>query len=79
MVDNGWQGRTSQEIEPLYPLQFSVELNLGEMAVVTGDGADPESIGQHFFFVRGADDWNYQRILVVRFGKIARATPVYAE
>ncbi len=79
MIDNAWQGRTSQEVERLYPLQFSVDLNLGEMAVITGDRADPASVGQHFFFVQSGKDWGAQRILVVRFSELARGTSVYSQ
>ena len=79
MIDNSWQARTSQEIEPLYPIKFSVDLNVGEIAVIGGIASQPDdSIGKHFFQVRSDDKWRTQRLLVIRFSDMSRAKSTYA-
>lgn len=70
-----WQYQARQKVERLYDQRFSVDLNIGEMAVVTTDAADPQSLGHHFFVVSGDDggERKIQRVLVVRLAGMAAA------
>lgn len=61
-----WQAHVGQRIEPVYSQRFKVKLLLGEMALVTVEGNDPQSLGRHFFVVGNEDEPTYQRLLVVR-------------
>jgi hypothetical protein len=70
--------RSTQEVESLYPQQFSITLNLGEMAVLGCGTGDPDSLGQHFFHgVRGKE--KIQRVIIVRLADMKRVQPLYAE
>ncbi|MBX3436381.1 MAG: hypothetical protein KF861_02750 [Planctomycetaceae bacterium] len=63
--NQGWEQMPSQLIEPLFDQRFSVELNLGEMIVLSADGDNAQSVGHHFF--RGGTSENkLQRVLMVR-------------
>lgn len=74
----GFTMRASQRVNPLMGQRFSINLNTGEMAVLSCDAAeDPQSVGRHFF-VRDADGVAVKRLLVVRLAgmsdvEIARA------
>ena len=71
-----WTNRRQQDIEPLYDQQFSMSLNLGEMAVITAETMAKDSTGAAFF--RSLDDTGrLQRLLVVRVADMRRMTPVY--
>lgn len=71
-----WTNRRQQEIEPLYDQQFSLSLNLGEMAVITAETLAEDSAGAAFF--RSLDDTGrLQRLLVIRIADMRRMTPVY--
>lgn len=64
-TDEGFRLRESQQIVPLYPLKFAMELGLHEMAVIGWRPTSPDALGRHFFV--GHDDEAYrQRLLVVR-------------
>lgn len=49
VVQGNWQLKTAQAVERLYGQQFAVDLNLGEMVIVTGNLKPEDSIGRHFF------------------------------
>ena len=74
----GFTMRASQKVNPLMGQRFSINLNLGEMAVLSCDSAeDSQSVGRHFF-VRDADGVAVKRLLVVRLAgmsevEVARA------
>lgn len=71
-----WTRRRQQNIEPLYDQQFSLSLNLGEMAVITAESSGTETTGSAFF--RSLDETGrLQRMLVVRVADMRRLTPVY--
>ncbi|MGD9855494.1 MAG: hypothetical protein AB7U20_11160, partial [Planctomycetaceae bacterium] len=66
-----WQHLPSQLIDPLFDQRFSVELNLGEMIVLSADGDDAESVGHHFF--RGGTSADkLQRVLIIRLAGMKR-------
>ena len=69
-TESGWGFRTSQEILPLYALKFTVDLTVGEMAVMTASpDADKKSIGRTFFS-GDATRPGLQRVLVVRLANM---------
>lgn len=44
-----WHLQTAQAIERLYRHKFSLDLNMGEMVVITAEMEANDSLGQHFF------------------------------
>jgi hypothetical protein len=79
---DGWKLDSTQLIEPLYRHRFTITANLGEMAVITVGGEDPESLGHCFF--RTTETTNssrlqIQRLLIVRLAGMKRIDPLYAE
>lgn len=62
---NKWDLKTTQDVHPFYNQRFTVLLNVGEMAVVTCDGEQPESVGGRFFLA-GTEAVPVQRLLIVR-------------
>jgi len=74
----GWQVPTSQKIEPLFGLRFSLNLALNEMAIITAEPDAAESVGSNAFV--GADGTAFhQRLLLIRFAEMRNIDPVYAE
>lgn len=73
-----WTRQNRQNIDPLYDQQFSINLNVGEMAIVTAEGQGNEVIGQKFF--RSLDEsGRLQRLLIIRVADMRRLTPVYQD
>lgn len=62
-VRGGWQLQTTQAIERLYNQQFSLDLNLGEMVVITGNVEPADSVGRHFFHAGEYSDTDMRRAL----------------
>ncbi|MCA9067281.1 MAG: hypothetical protein KDA84_00050 [Planctomycetaceae bacterium] len=58
VVQGGWQLQTAQAIERLYGRQFALDLNLGEMVVITGNFEPEDSVGRHFFHGNEYSDAN---------------------
>lgn len=79
-----WQHQRTQNIEPLYELQFELSLNLGEMGVVTAlndlerSSDEPASVGRAFFH-SGDLNGKLQRLLIIRVADMRRMTPVYSD
>lgn len=48
-VAGEWQVPTTQAVEKLYCLKFTLDLNLGEMVVITGEPEPKDTVGSHFF------------------------------
>jgi hypothetical protein len=72
-----WTSRRSQAVLPLYDQKFSLNLNVGEMALITSAGDDVKKSGYAFF--RSIDPTGQvQRLLVVRIANMRRVQPVYA-
>lgn len=70
-TDGGFRLRESQEVVPVYPLQFSTELGLHEMVVVGWEPRAEQSLGRHFF-VGHDEDAARQRLLVVRVAGVEK-------
>ncbi len=49
-VRGQWQLQTSQMVERLYGQRFSLDLNLGEMVIITGKAEPKDSLGRNFFY-----------------------------
>ncbi len=83
-TDDGddWQFRHGQRIDSLYPLQFEVELNVGEMAIMSVDNrndySNEGSLGRHFFITSTSDEM-MQRLIVVRLADMQKLKAVYAQ
>jgi hypothetical protein len=77
----GAQWRPSQKVDRLYDERFAMDLNIGEMVLVTCGGPDggPEGgLGENFFRSTN-EDHDLQRMLVVRLVDLNRTEPVFAE
>jgi len=74
----GWQIRTSQSIEPLFGLRFSLNLALNEMVLISADTDQVDAPGYQFF--RGGDAASFgQRLLLVRLADMHNVEPVYTD
>lgn len=73
--DNGYLFRTGQKIETYYDQRFRLTLNVGELAVVTSNRNELQSLGTCFFRSE-KDGLEMQRVLVVRVVELGKITPV---
>lgn len=48
-VAGEWQVPAAQAIEKLYRQKFTLDLNLGEMVIISGEPEPKDSVGSHFF------------------------------
>ena len=76
-----WQYSSGQKVERFRDQRFSVDLYLGEFAVISTDGSNPDSLGHHFFVVSDGDSdaRTIQRVLVVRLAGMAQGDVNRAE
>lgn len=70
----GWIYRTTQEVIPCYAQQFSANLNVGEMLVITCDRDRPGTLGQSLFQFEDTTGLK-QRLVVVRLAELSTVTP----
>lgn len=63
-----WMMSTSQEVVPLYPLRFHVELSRGEMAVIGMNGQSQSTIGRIFFRNTFGDP--LERVMMIRLADV---------
>jgi hypothetical protein len=71
-----WTRRRSQNIEPVYGQQFSMNLNVGELALVTSGETEAKQLPSALF--RSVDeDGHLQRLLIIRVANMRRMTPVF--
>lgn len=75
----GFGSTFSQEVEPFPDRRFSVNLHVGEMAVITSDGDNPRSLGSRCFLAGNDDDRVMQRVLIVRLANMAKTDAVYSK
>ncbi len=61
----GWIYQNRQNVDVRHAQQFSLTMNVGEIAIITAAQDNPESMGD-LFFRRGDDAAKTQRLLVVR-------------
>lgn len=77
--EDEWIGRTSQELLPFFRQQFELNLNIGEMAIITADLNQPDSLGRTFFVTDSPDKLPTQRLLVIRLAEMKKMIPLYPE
>ena len=70
----GWMYRTTQEVIPYYAQQFSANLNVGEMLVLTCDRERPGTLGQSLFQFEDSTGLK-QRLVVVRLAELRQIAP----
>lgn len=68
----GWGFQNRQNVETRHSDRFSVTLNIGEMAIITSDPTQDETLG-NLFFCREDGGVTKQRVLIVRLA--ASGTP----
>jgi hypothetical protein len=61
----GWIYQNRQNVDVRHAQQFSLTMNVGEIAIITAAQDNPESMGD-LFFRRGDDAGKTQRLLIVR-------------
>ena len=61
----GWAYQNRQKVDVRHAQQFSLTMNVGEIAIITAAPDHPESMGE-WFFRRDGDDGLRQRVLIVR-------------
>lgn len=70
-----WDWGGGQEVDSLYGLRFSVELNEGESLVLGAAGENPRSVGRHFFRISERNE-PVEKLLVIRLSRIEQVRPV---
>jgi hypothetical protein len=64
-TDEGWAYRSRQNVDARHAHQFSLTMNVGEMAIITAVPDQPNSMGE-LFFCRDDNGIKKQRVLIVR-------------
>lgn len=70
----GWMYRTTQEVMPCFAQQFSANLNVGEMLVLTCDRDRSGTLGQSLFQFEDATGPK-QRLVIVHLAELREITP----
>jgi hypothetical protein len=73
-----WELDNSQQVDTFHPQRFSVQLNEGEMAVVTAEESTRGTLGEQFFRERSSAA-TIQRVLLVRLCDSGSPAPVFGE
>lgn len=68
-TSDDWKLQSRQEVVPLYRQSFHLQLNTGELAVLSSIGDDKTSIG-HNFFIGSGPNQQAQRVLVLKIADI---------
>lgn len=72
--EEGWALKGGQKTDVRHDLKFSVMLNTGEFAVISGDATRPETPGASFFERPTENGGRVQRVLVLRLADPGQAT-----
>lgn len=64
-TEEGWAYRSRQNVDARHAHQFSLTMNVGEMAIITAASDQPETMGD-LFFCRDDHGIKKQRVLIVR-------------
>ena len=64
-TEEGWAYRSRQNVDARHAHQFSLTMNVGEMAIITAAPDQPETMGD-LFFCRDEHGIKRQRVLIVR-------------
>jgi hypothetical protein len=76
---DGFATTFSRNIDPFSNCRFSVDLHVGEVAVISADGSDPQSLGNCCFVADDGQGNKTQRVLAVRLTNMAKADAVYGK
>ncbi|MEZ6047304.1 MAG: hypothetical protein R3C11_17330 [Planctomycetaceae bacterium] len=68
----GLQQKFSQQILPIFSQRFEVEMNVGEMLLITSEGDDTHSLGHHFFRSH-QEAGDMQRLILIRLANINKS------
>ena len=71
----GWDQKVSQKIMPIFSQKFEVEMNVGEMVLITSVGDQANSLGQHFFRSE-QESGDMQRLILIRFANMSNDNAV---
>ena len=75
-TDDGWAYQNRQEVDARLTQQFSLTMNVGEMAIITAASDHPDSMGDWFF--RHQDNGERkQRLLIVRIADAGKSSAAY--
>lgn len=74
-TSQGWTQHTSQEIVPIFSQKFELNMNLGDMVILTNEGNDTKSLGHHFFRNDEAAG-PMQRLVIIRLADIRKRNAV---
>lgn len=72
--DDGWALKGGQKTDVRHALKFSVMLNTGEFAVISGDSTRPETPGASFFERATENGSRVQRLLILRLADAGQPT-----
>ena len=75
-TEEGWAYRNRQKVDARHAQQFSLTMNVGEIAIITAAPNRPETMGDRFF-CRDADGMKRQRVLIVRLADAGKSTGTY--
>ena len=75
---DAWELDNSQQVDKFHPQRFSMQLNEGEMAVVTTEDSTRGTLGEQFFQERSSAA-TIQRVLLVRLCDSGNPAPVFSE
>lgn len=76
--DNGWELKSSQQIEAFPNQRFRMTLNVGEMVLLGARDDVSDSLGEQFYHA-SLDQAGSKRIIVVRLADMQRIQPIYRE
>lgn len=75
-TDEGWTYQSRQKVDVRQAQQFSLTMNVGEIAIITAAPDHPESMGD-LFFRRDDNGGMKQRLLIVRVADGGSGTAAY--
>jgi hypothetical protein len=75
-TDEGWIYQNRQNVDVRHSQQFSLTMNIGEIAIITATADQPSSMGE-CFFRRDENGTTRQRLLIVRIADGGTPTAAY--
>jgi hypothetical protein len=75
-TDEGWVYQNRQNVDVRHAQQFSLTMNVGEIAIITAAPDHPDSMGDRFFR-RDGDTGKKQRLLIVRIADGGKSSGAY--
>ena len=75
-TEEGWSYQNRQSVDARHAQQFSLTMNVGEIAIITASSDHPDSMGEFFFF-RDGETGRRQRLLIVRVADAGKSSSPY--